>query len=593
MTRAVAALVAWAAISGLPAVARAQPGTAARGAALKAIPLLQSSADTWFEKRKCSSCHHQGVGMMAMAVARERGAAIDEGLLARQLERTIVPAKGWLEGYVLGEVSINETIGQSYRAVGVGATGATRTPITDAMGYLLAGQQHVSGAWRSYTHRPPLEDSAFTATAYTIRALQLFPVPGREGEMRERIGRARRWLQAATPRDTEDRVMQLLGLAWAGVKAADLLPMRRALIAEQRADGGWSQIATRGSDAYATGQVLVALSQAAGLPVGAPAYRSGVAFLVRTQHADGSWFVQTRRTWRDGLEHFESGYPHGKHQFISYPGAAWATMALLLSDRDARSPALMGRPVARGPASAVTSEPDGLTPLMRAAMYGTLDEMSGLLQAGAAVDQRSPKGLTALMCAVHDPAKVRRLLAAGADAAAVTETRHSVLLLAASYSGAAESARLVLAKAVPVDVMATAGNLPNQTPLVRALLRGNLDLAGALVSAGARIDGPEGSAVPPIFIPVFQQDAPTVHWMINRGARLDVKGGDEILQQATPLMVAAEEGDLSVVRALLDAGADTSLTESHGYTALDLVDKGIDYGPLGIRERLISSRTPR
>lgn len=593
MTRAVVVLTAWAAISAIPAVAGAQSGTGARAAALRSIPLLQASADTWFEKRKCSSCHHQGVGMIAMGVARERGAALDEGLLARQLQRTIVPAKGWLEGYVLGEVSINEPIGQSYRAVGVGAVGATRTPVTDAIGYLLAGQQHESGAWRSYSHRPPLEDTAFTATAYTIRALQLFPVPGRTREMGDRIARARRWLQVATPRDTEDRVMQLLGLAWAGVDAADLVPMRTALLAEQRADGGWSQLATRGSDAYATGQVLAALSQAAGLPVGDAAYRRGVAFLVRTQHADGSWRVETRRTWRDGLEHFESGYPHGKHQFISYAGAAWATMALLLSDRDAHSPALMGRPVPRGPASAPTGEPDGLTSLMRAALYGTLDEMSALLEAGAAVDQRSPRGLTALMCAVHDPAKVRRLLAAGADAGAVTETQHSVLLLAASYSGAAESARLVLAKAVPADVMATAGNLPNQTPLVRALLRGNVDLAGALVRAGARIDGPPGAAVPPIFIPVFQQDAPTVRWMIDRGARLDVKGGDEIVQGATPLMIAAEEGDLSVVRALLDAGADGSLTESHGYTVVDLVDKGVDYGQTGIRDRLVSARAPR
>ena len=42
------------------------------------------------------------------------------------------------------------------------------------------------------------------------------------------------------------------------------------------------------SDAYATGEALVALEQA-GFGLSDPAFRRGVEFLLRTQLQDGSW----------------------------------------------------------------------------------------------------------------------------------------------------------------------------------------------------------------------------------------------------------------------------------------------------------------
>ena len=99
-----------------------------------------------------------------------------------------------------------------------------------------------------------------------------------------------------------------------------------ALIAEQRPDGGWAQLRSLASDAYATGQTLVALKTAAGLSPTDPAYERGVRFLLRTQLNDGSWHIRTRALPLP--PYFDSGFPHGPDQFISAAATNWAAMGL-------------------------------------------------------------------------------------------------------------------------------------------------------------------------------------------------------------------------------------------------------------------------
>ena len=82
------------------------------------------------------------------------------------------------------------------------------------------------------------------------------------------------------------------------------------------------------SDAYATGQALFTL-QRVGVPATHPAYRRGVAYLLSTQLADGSWFVKSRSKPIQKL--FDNGDPHGTDQFISTPATCWGTTALLLA----------------------------------------------------------------------------------------------------------------------------------------------------------------------------------------------------------------------------------------------------------------------
>ena len=59
------------------------------------------------------------------------------------------------------------------------------------------------------------------------------------------------------------------------------------------------------------------------------AYRKGLQFLISSQKEDGSWHVVSRS--KPFQKYFESGYPHGKDQFISIAAGGWATMAPVFS----------------------------------------------------------------------------------------------------------------------------------------------------------------------------------------------------------------------------------------------------------------------
>ena len=62
----------------------------------------------------------------------------------------------------------------------------------------------------------------------------------------------------ARPATNDERVSQLLGLKWAGTSSRNptVRKVARELLALHRTDGGWAQLPTLGSDAYATGLAL-------------------------------------------------------------------------------------------------------------------------------------------------------------------------------------------------------------------------------------------------------------------------------------------------------------------------------------------------
>ena len=88
--------------------------------------------------------------------------------------------------------------------------------------------------------------------------------------------------------------------------------------------GGKTDVEAAGGD-----QHIAALHEAGAMKPADEKYRRGVKFLVGSQKEDGSWHVATRS--KPVQKYFESGFPHGKDQFISISATGWAVAALALS----------------------------------------------------------------------------------------------------------------------------------------------------------------------------------------------------------------------------------------------------------------------
>ncbi len=298
-----------------------------RTALAKTIPLLQLSGATYIENRECFSCHHQGLPAVAVATAGRRGILVDREIARGQSKFTHAYFKDREKRVRVGEGIPGGAYNAGYALWGLHAEGWPADSVTNDLVQYLRTKHRRDGSWRIRTHRPPLEDSHFTATALSLQGMQLYC--GEEGskDLAERTTRTRAWLLKATAKTNEDCAFRLLGLAWSGADCKDLGKPGKELVARQGDDGGWPQLENLKSDSYATGQALVALKTAGILATTDPAYQRGCRFLLKTQQADGSWLVTSRS--KPFQTYFESKFPHGKSQFISICGTCWATLALL------------------------------------------------------------------------------------------------------------------------------------------------------------------------------------------------------------------------------------------------------------------------
>lgn len=318
-----------------PAPVKAIGPTSATPAAIRAaversLPMLQRIDIPFIKKTGCVSCHHNTVVSLAVAAAGRNGYRIDESLVAEQKRIIVAYLESWRER-TLQNIPIAggvDTI--SYLLLGTRAAGQPPDVATDAQAVWLKRRQMADGHWPVQTIRPPIESNDIEVTAVSMRALQTYaPKPFRR-EYGEAVARARSWLAAARAEATEERVFRVLGLSWAEADASLLNAAVRELWAAQRSDGGWAQLTSMASDAYATGEALVALEQV-GIGMSDPSFRRAVEFLLRTQLSDGSWYVVSRA--QPIQAYFESGFPHRADQWISAAATAWATTALASIDR--------------------------------------------------------------------------------------------------------------------------------------------------------------------------------------------------------------------------------------------------------------------
>ena len=311
---------------GVTAVTRAT----IRAAVERSLPLLQDVDVSFVRQTGCVSCHHNSVVAMAVAAARSHGYAVNEAIAKSQTRVVGAYLETWRERTAQNIFIAGQTDTISYLLLGLAAERYTPDAATDAQVIWLKRRQAADGRWPLATIRPPIESNDIAVTAISMRALQAFAPPSQRAEYGKAVDRAREWLTTAPATATEERAFRLLGLRWSGASQTAIDRAVRELLATQREDGGWAQLHTMTSDAYATGEALVALREGGAIAADNRAYRRGLEFLLRTQFEDGTWFVEGRSVPIQA--YFESGFPYGVNQWISAAATGWATMALALAD---------------------------------------------------------------------------------------------------------------------------------------------------------------------------------------------------------------------------------------------------------------------
>jgi ankyrin repeat protein len=306
------------------------------------IPHLQRADANFVTNSGCISCHDNSLTAMTMGLSRKRGFRIDERSDAAQVQANgdvLAKLRDRLhQGFVVPtEDNFSEGI-LAYQLMGLHDEGYKPDLNTDTAALYILLRQHKNGEWPAQhaDNRPPICLDYIGQTARSMRALQLYTPRAGADDYRKSIRLSANWLANAHSYNNDDRSWRLAGLAWAGTNKAATQQAMKELLAAQRPDGGWSDLPTMESTAYATGKSLVAL-HIAGLPASSPAYQRGIKLLLSTQQEDGSWYVRTRalgfQPW------FDAGFPHGHDQWISAAGTNWSAMALAYALPEARTQA--------------------------------------------------------------------------------------------------------------------------------------------------------------------------------------------------------------------------------------------------------------
>jgi len=301
-----------------------KPNTA-HDAVVRALPLIQQADLSFTKKSGCVSCHNEALTDLAISTARRSGFRVDEQMAKAEVNSVAAFYGDWRERLLQGMAPG----GPAYILEGLHAEQYPADLTTDATARYIRMKQFADGHWTVGCggSRNPLCGDEVTNTANSLRALQFYAPAGFRPDYQKSIALAAAWLAKAPVVTHEDRTFRVFGLAWADADKDVLKKAVGELTATQRTDGGWSDNPYLESTSYATGEALMALHDA-GVPMGDPAWRRGVEYLLKTQLEDGSWFVKSRSYGTQ--PYFDAGFPHGVDQWISASGTNWATMVLAL-----------------------------------------------------------------------------------------------------------------------------------------------------------------------------------------------------------------------------------------------------------------------
>jgi hypothetical protein len=107
----------------------------------------------------------------------------------------------------------------------------------------------------------------------------------------------------------------------------------------------------------------------------------------------------------------------------------------------------------------------------------------------------------------------------------------------------------------------------DESPLMMASLRGNRDLVKRLIERDADVNKPGWT---PLHYAATNGHVPVIELLLENYAYIDAESPNG----TTPLMMAAYYGTPAAVQVLLEAGADPSLKNKLGLTAIDFAFRG-------------------
>ncbi|XP_035389227.1 caskin-2-like isoform X1 [Electrophorus electricus] len=210
---------------------------------------------------------------------------------------------------------------------------------------------------------------------------------------------------------------------------------------------------------------------------------------------------------------------------------------------------------------------DGFSALHHAALAGTNDLLSLLLEAQATVDIKDSNGMRPLHYAAWrgKAESVLMLLRYGASVNGASQDGQIPLHLAAQYGHYEVTEMLLQHQSNPCTV-----NKAKKTPLDLACELGRLKVAQLLLSSNMVVALLEGNG----------RDNTPLHLAARNGhkdiIRLLLKAGFDInrtTKAGTSLHEAALYGKTEVVKLLLDAGIDVNIRNTYNQTALDIVNQ--------------------
>jgi hypothetical protein len=300
-----------------------------REAVGKSIPVLQKSGNTFIDvgKLHCASCHHSSLTSMVVELAKQKGVPVEDSFAIKRISAGLNNLVFAANPNMIADF-LNVRLFLPYVFMGLYAEKYPPDFKTDIGVAVLISEVKPDGSFPGEYQRAPLGTGQIHTTAMSVHAIQLYAAPALRPRVDKIVERTRNWLENRKTDSQQELVYQLLGLQWCGSGDAIKKEVARKLMNLQRTDGGWAQIPSMRSDAYATGETLYALYESGTIKPEDENYQKALNYLLKTQEANGTWFVQARSYV---IQPFVNSLfpPNDENQFISAAATNWASLALL------------------------------------------------------------------------------------------------------------------------------------------------------------------------------------------------------------------------------------------------------------------------